>query len=137
VLGSLTKLLACPGLRAGYVLCGDRALLDRLRRRQPQWSVNGLVCDALPELLATVDLAGWAAGTAARRDRLAAVLRAHGYEPRRSQANWLLIDAADLRERLARRGILVRDCTSFGLPGVVRIAVPTDDGLERLERALA
>jgi hypothetical protein len=31
----------------------------------------------------------------------------------------------------------VRDCTSFGLPDHVRIAVPDAEGLERLDRALA
>jgi hypothetical protein len=42
----------------------------------------------------------------------------------------------DLREALARHAVVVRDCTSFGLPDHVRIAVPDDHGLERLERAL-
>ena len=137
VLGSLTKLLACPGLRVGYVLCEDAGLLERLRRRQPQWSVNGLACDALPDLLAPVDLQGWAKATAALRDELAAVLARHGYQPKRSDANWLLVDAPDLRERLATQAILVRDCTSFGMPGTVRIAVPDEGGLHRLDAALA
>jgi histidinol-phosphate/aromatic aminotransferase/cobyric acid decarboxylase-like protein len=136
VLGSLTKLLACPGLRAGYVVAEDTGLVDRLRRRQPQWSVNGLVCEALPDLLATVDLRAWARATVSLRDDLACLLTAHGFTPRPSAANWLLVDAPDLRERLARHAILVRDCTSFGMPGTVRIAVPTEAGLARVERAL-
>lgn len=136
VLGSLTKLLSCPGLRAGYVLSADTDLLDRLRTRQPQWSVNGLVCAALPDLLATVDLPGWAEAVRVRREALAAVLRVHGLEPRPSDANWLLVDAPGLRERLAPHGVLVRDCASFGMHGVVRIAVPGEDALARLDRAL-
>src|SRR4051812_11031777 len=60
VVGSLTKLLACPGLRVGYVLGGPRL-------RQPAWSVNGLVCAALPDLLEGVDLTAWAAGVAGLR----------------------------------------------------------------------
>jgi histidinol-phosphate/aromatic aminotransferase/cobyric acid decarboxylase-like protein len=52
-------------------------------------------------------------------------------------APWVLVDGAgDLRARLARRGVLVRDCTSFGMPGTVRIAVPDERGLARLEAAL-
>jgi histidinol-phosphate/aromatic aminotransferase/cobyric acid decarboxylase-like protein len=136
VLGSLTKLLACPGLRVGYVLCPHDELASRLAVRQPRWSLNGLAAAALPDLLDAVDLAAWAAATARLRDQLAAILRAAGYEPRRSQANWLLVEAPGLRDRLANRAILVRDCTSFGLPGTVRIAVPNPAGLARVEAAL-
>ena len=136
VLGSLTKLLSCPGLRAGYAMSADTGLVGRLRRRQPQWSVNGLVASALPELLETVDLGAWAAEIRVRRADLEAVLRRHGFAPRPSDANWLLIDAPGLRARLGPLGVLVRDCASFGLPGVVRVAVPGSDGLVRLDQAL-
>ena len=135
VLGSLTKLLACPGLRVGYVLAGAD-LIDRLSARQPRWSVNALVCAALPDLLATVDLATWSKETARLRGDLAALLEDHGLPPAPSDANWLLVEAPGLRPRLAGHGILVRDCASFGLPGTVRIAVPDDEGLARLEAAL-
>ena len=131
VVGSLTKLLACPGLRVGYVV-GD---VDALRVRQPEWSVNGLVCSALPALLDLVDLALWATGIAALRADLVEVLRRHGLTPRPSDAPWVLVDAP-LRDRLAPRGIVVRDCASFGLPGVTRVAVPDERGLERLDEAL-
>ena len=49
----------------------------------------------------------------------------------------MLVDGPGLRERLAARAILVRDCASFGLPGTVRIAVPDARGLARLASALA
>jgi histidinol-phosphate/aromatic aminotransferase/cobyric acid decarboxylase-like protein len=45
-------------------------------------------------------------------------------------------DAAGLRQRLATRGVLVRDCTSFEMPGTLRIDVPDDEGRARLEQAL-
>jgi histidinol-phosphate/aromatic aminotransferase/cobyric acid decarboxylase-like protein len=135
VVGSLTKLLSCPGLRVGYVLA-DPDLVARCRNRQPAWSVNGIVCSALPELLSAVDLAAWSRGTALLRADLTALLAEHGLQAQRSDANWVLVDAPGLRERLAPEGVLVRDCTSFGLPGVVRIAVPDPRGPERLERAL-
>jgi len=136
VVGSLTKLLACPGLRAGYVLA-DGALVARLRERQPTWSVNGLVTSALPDLLAHVDLDGWAADVARLRASLVEVLRRHGFAPRPSDANFVLVPASTgLRDRLARRGVLVRDCATFGLSDHVRIAVPDDAGLVRLADAL-
>jgi histidinol-phosphate/aromatic aminotransferase/cobyric acid decarboxylase-like protein len=134
VVGSLTKVLACPGLRVGYV-AADADVLDALRRAQPEWSVNGLVCRALPELLDTVDLPAWFRTIASLRSDLVAVLKDAGFDPRPSDAPWVLVDAP-LRERLAPKGVVVRDCTSFGLPGITRIAVPDSDGLARLEEAL-
>ncbi|HEX3538938.1 MAG TPA: aminotransferase class I/II-fold pyridoxal phosphate-dependent enzyme [Acidimicrobiales bacterium] len=135
VLGSLTKLLACPGLRVGYVLAAP-GLIERLRRRQPQWAVNGLACAALPDLLAGVDLVAWATETARLRQELVALLARHGLNTAPSDANWVLVTAPALRTALAGHGILVRDCASFGLPGTVRIAVPAAAGRSRLAAAL-
>jgi histidinol-phosphate aminotransferase len=42
-----------------------------------------------------------------------------------SEANFFLVEvgnASDFRQRLLRKKILVRDCTSFGLPHHIRIA---------------
>jgi histidinol-phosphate/aromatic aminotransferase/cobyric acid decarboxylase-like protein len=135
VVGSLTKLLACPGLRIGYLLA-DPALVARCRSRQPAWSVNGLAVSVLPDLLASIDLRGWSAAVAVLRDQLAGVLRQHGLQALPSHANWLLVKAPELRARLAPYGIVVRDCASFGMPDTVRIAVPDEDGLARLDQAL-
>jgi histidinol-phosphate/aromatic aminotransferase/cobyric acid decarboxylase-like protein len=139
VVGSLTKLLGCPGLRIGYVLApaGDASIVERCRRRQPMWSVNGLAVSALPDLLAGADLRSWSAGVRDLREQLALVLGDHGFEPQPSDANWVLVEADGLRARLAPLGIVVRDCSSFGLPHMVRIAAPTPGGLERLDEALS
>ena len=135
VVGSLTKLLACPGLRAGYLLA-DPELVERCRARQPAWSVGGLAAAALPELLAAVDLPAWRDGTADLRDRLVRLLAGHGFGVRPSDANWVLVERGDLRTALAPHGIVVRDCASFGLPELARVAVPSEEGLERLAAAL-
>jgi histidinol-phosphate/aromatic aminotransferase/cobyric acid decarboxylase-like protein len=134
VVGSLTKTFACPGLRLGYVLADDA---ERFARRQPHWSVSALSLACLPDLLAQADLPRWAARIAAARADLVGILTAHGLPVQSADAPWVLVEAAGLRERLAPHGVLVRDCTSFGLPDVARIAVPGHDGLARLERALA
>jgi histidinol-phosphate/aromatic aminotransferase/cobyric acid decarboxylase-like protein len=137
VVGSLTKLFACPGLRLGYVVTRDVDLVERLRGRQPEWSVNSLALALVPRLLAVADLPGWARGIAVLRHELADVLSGAGLRPRPSNANWLLVDGAEgLRERLAGQGILVRDAASFGLRGCVRVAVPDAEGLERFTAAL-
>lgn len=133
VVGSLTKVFACPGLRLGYVLADDPA---RFARRQPHWPVNGLALALLPELLEGADLPAWQQAVADARAGLVAVLAAHGIRAAPSDAPWVLARAPGLRERLAPLGVVVRDCTSFGLPGQVRIAVPAEAGLARLDHAL-
>jgi histidinol-phosphate/aromatic aminotransferase/cobyric acid decarboxylase-like protein len=130
--GSLTKLFACPGLRIGYVLADE---VDRFACTQPEWAVNGLAAAVVAELLETADLEGWAKNIADLRADLTHLLRP--FDPQPSDANWVLCaDAPRLRERLAPLGVLVRDCVSFGLSDHVRVAVPDDAGLERLEDAL-
>jgi len=137
VVGSLTKVFAAPGLRVGYVLAPDDELAARIRERQPEWSLNGLAATLVPELLVRADLVGWRDEIARLRANLAEVLRAHGYEPLPSDASWVLVPSAThLRDALACEGVLVRDCTSFGWPDRVRIAVPDAGGLSRLEQAL-
>lgn len=138
VVGSLTKLLRCPGLRVGYLLAPDPDDIERYAALQPRWSLNGLAAAALPEMLEQVDLPRWRADIAKLRLELRDVLVRHGLTPLRSDANWLLVRGEPhLRTLLAPHGILVRDCTSFGLAGTARIAVPAADGLARLEQALA
>jgi histidinol-phosphate/aromatic aminotransferase/cobyric acid decarboxylase-like protein len=137
VVGSLTKLFACPGLRLGYVLAPDVAFAEQLRRRQPRWSVGSLACAVLPDLLARSDLPRWAGALATSREALTSVLHAAGAEPQASDASYVLVPSAPgLRSHLARRHVLVRDTASFGIPDGVRIAVPNPAGLEQLGQAL-
>ena len=137
VVGSLTKLLACPGLRLGYVLCADDALMGKIRRSQPEWSVNGLAADALADLMRPVDLPAWSSQTAALRAQFAELLRSYELDVHAGHGPWVLVGrSGSLRAKLLTEGIVVRDCTSFGLGGTVRIAVPRPDQFGRLERAL-
>lgn len=135
--GSLTKVFACPGLRVGYVLCPDEARAARLRHRRPEWSVSGLACALVPEVLAVADLPAWAAAVRGLRAGLAGVLAGAGHRVDAADAPWVLVrEAGDLRERLARSGVLVRDCASFGLEDTVRVGVTGEAGLQRLAAAL-
>lgn len=134
VVGSLTKVFACPGLRLGYVLADD---VRRLTAAQPCWPVGGIALAVLPELLAAADLINWRDRISARRQELVELLAAHGLVAQTADAPWVLVEAPSLRERLAPHGVVVRDCASFGLPTTVRIAVPDDRGLARLEEVLA
>jgi histidinol-phosphate/aromatic aminotransferase/cobyric acid decarboxylase-like protein len=132
--GSLTKVFACPGLRLGYLM-GEPELIERLSPRQPRWAVNSLAVGLLPALLERADLPAWRDAIAEAREALTSALP--GVLP--SAAPYVLVEApggaAATRARLARGGVLVRDCTNFGLPGHVRIAIPDEAGLQRLIEA--
>jgi len=131
--GSLTKVFACPGLRAGYVLAPDADFADRIRARQPRWSLNGLACAVVPELVENADLATWSTEIARLRSELLAVLSGAGLETDPSDAPYVLVRrAAGLRDHLAASGVLVRDTASFGIADGVRIAVPDRDGVARV-----
>lgn len=133
VIGSLTKIFACPGLRIGYIISDE---VGRFAARQPEWPVNNLALSVLPEVLQQADLGRWQVEIASLRTDLIEMLRAFDIATEPSDAPWVLAAAPGLRAHLAPHGVLVRDCTSFGLHGHVRIAVPDGRGLAQLERAM-
>jgi histidinol-phosphate/aromatic aminotransferase/cobyric acid decarboxylase-like protein len=135
-LGSLTKLWACPGLRIGYAIAPDEAAAKALRGMQPQWSVSTLAATVVEQLVETSDLTGWSAEVSRRRRELVTVLRGFGLDVTDTDACWVLVNRPDLRRDLLPHGVIVRDCASFGMPGVHRIAVPDDRAAERLQAAL-
>ncbi len=137
-IGSLTKLWACPGLRLGYAIAPSVDGAAAIAARQPAWAVNGLALALVEPLLAATDLPAWAAAIADGRAELVDTLAGHGFTAQPSAANWVLVPGlAQRRAALARHGVLVRDCASFGLDGVARVAVPDGPGRRRLDAALA
>lgn len=145
VFRSLTKFFGIPGLRLGFLAAAPE-LVRRAAALQVPWSVGALAQRAG---LFCLSQEGWAERTldyvARAREALRCGLAAiPGFRPLPSQANYLLVElsrpapsAADLYERLARRGILVRHCGSFGLgERYVRVAVRTTEENDTLLEAL-
>lgn len=138
VIGSLTKVFSCPGLRIGYIMTKDKELLEKISNSQPQWALSSLALAAIPELLALADIKQWSKKISLLKEHLKQILVSYGFSPLDTDANWLLVpDASWVREPLLARGILVRDCANFGLDGVVRMAVPNEEGLYRLNKAFS
>jgi histidinol-phosphate/aromatic aminotransferase/cobyric acid decarboxylase-like protein len=137
-LGSLTKLWSCPGLRLGYVIAPDVERAELIRALQPRWSVNGLALAAMHDFLAVTDLPGWAESIASLRASFTSKLERLGLRVTPSTANWVLVhDATHLRVPLAKTGIVIRDCSSFGLPTTVRIALPKPPEIDRVLTSIA
>ena len=139
VLRSLTKLHAIPGLRLGFLL-GDSDAIARVARQQPSWSVNAAAAAAG---LAALRLTEWEddcrARVVATREQLISALRDAGLPFLASRANFVLLEAGGataFRARMIEFGWVLRDCTSFGLPRHVRIAIPRDDQVAALVGAL-
>lgn len=138
VLRSLTKWWAIPGLRLGYLIAAP-PLVQTLRALQQPWPVNALALAVGVELFRQPDdrhdlrqrLREW---RQALWDALAAM---PGLTPFPTTTNFILcmletlrVTSAEMTQRLADRGILIRNCDSFsGLaPGrFIRVAVRTPD----------
>ncbi len=137
-LGSLTKLWSCPGLRLGYVIAPDIQSAEVIRALQPRWSVNGLALAAMCDFLAVTDPPGWAMSIASLRAKFTGELERLDLHVTPSSANWVLVhDAVHLRMPLAKAGIVIRDCRSFGMPTTVRIALPKPHQVERVLASIA
>jgi histidinol-phosphate aminotransferase len=141
VLRSMTKDFSLGGLRLGY-LAANPARIAALRRIQPPWNVN-----VYAQIAGEVALGcqSWRRETTVHlREYLSSMserLRSYGFEPQPSTVNYFLLPvettAATARDSLLKEGLVVRDCTSFGLPNHIRIAVQKADENERLIAALA
>lgn len=125
VLRSLTKSFAIPGVRVGFAAVAPRAYETLCAHRVP-WNVSSVAQAAA--IAALGDTAYYGESMADLRDakqELLNGLKSAGLEVIAGDANFFLIRSADkksLRQQLLRQGMVVRDCTSFGLPGWIRIA---------------
>ena len=142
VLRSMTKDHALPGLRLGYALARPD-VARAIASIRPPWSASA---GALRAGLAALEPAAQAHVAEARavvaesRRLLNEGFARLGYSVRPSEANFVLVEVGDgaaFRRALLPRGIVVRDCASFGLPAHVRVACKRPAEVERLLSAVA
>jgi threonine-phosphate decarboxylase len=141
VLHSLTKSFSVPGIRFGYGF-GDPDLIEKIEITRPPWSVNAFAESyAILALRHWDDLAESRAALAIEREFLATGIGSLGLRSNPSAANYILVECdrevSSLCHCLAQKNILVRDCTSFGLPTCIRISVRTRDENQILLEALS
>ena len=140
ILKAFTKLYAMAGVRLGYVLCGDTALLEKMRSAGPAWSVSSLAQKAgIAALKETAYAERVRALVKEQRPILAAALKGLGFSVIPGEANYLLFQSrTPLVEPLKEKGILLRACGNYvGLDETwYRAAIRTAEENRRLILAL-
>jgi len=131
VLRTFSKAYGLAGLRVGYGVVPE-SWADAYARVNTPFAASEVGCRAALAALddddhldTTVETARWA------RDYLREHLDAPTWE---SGGNFVLAevgDASAVAEATKRRGIIVRDCSSFGLPECIRISCGTREGTRR------
>ncbi|MEA3442582.1 MAG: histidinol-phosphate transaminase [Chloroflexota bacterium] len=128
VLRSMTKDYAMAGLRLGYGVASEE-IIANLHNISLPWNVNALAQKAGIVALENEDyLNHCRAELEKAKSYLITELSTLGLSPLPSKANFFLVEVGDariFRTELLKRKILVRDCTSFGLPHYIRIAPRT------------
>jgi len=135
VLRSMTKDYGLPGLRLGYaVAC--REIIDSLRPILPPWNVNAVAQQAGSGVLEQEEyLQESLCKTRKAKAFLTGELTRLGFKVMPSDAHYFLVkvgSAPECRRSLLAKGILVRDCSSFGLPQYIRIAPRTFPECQKL-----
>jgi histidinol-phosphate aminotransferase len=139
VLRTFSKVYGLAGLRIGY-LVAPTPVIATLRKIRAPFSVGALAQAAA--VAAVRDRHHWSevrGHTLRCRSELQRMFGQAGFLAVPSQANFVLITTPDeqaLVMRLAQEGIAVRPGTVLGVPGTVRVSVPSDAGLRLLARAL-
>ena len=140
ILKAFTKFYAMAGLRLGYGICGDRALIKAMEHAGPSWNVS------IPAQIAGSAALKEEAYEAATYDWLLKErtflyegllnLELTVYKP---SANYIFFKGTEkLYEEMLEKGILLRQCANYrGLSGeYYRIAVKTRKENEQLLKAI-
>ena len=141
ILKAFTKLYGMAGVRLGYCLCTDEALLARMQAAGQPWAVSSL---AQAAGIAALDETEYVAQVRelikTQRPILASGLRALGLRVIEGRANYLLFRAPEaLGNALRQKGAVLRSCGNY--PGLsacwYRTAVRTEQENRQLLALLA
>ncbi|ADN01916.1 pyridoxal phosphate-dependent aminotransferase [Spirochaeta thermophila] len=139
VLRSMTKDYLLTPLRLGYIVAHPD-IISTLKKAQPPWSVNIPAQEAGRAAIRITDVFArqWRAARNLARD-LRHAIESLGYPTIPSECNFFLShvgDSSGITAALQTLGVVVRDCSSFGLPSYIRIGTRTARDNALLIRAL-
>ena len=127
LLKAFTKRYAMAGIRLGYGLCGNHALLEKMELCVQPWNISTIAQECgIAALKETEYVEHGRRLIFEEKEYLKQEMTKLGLKPYDSQANYLFFHGPeDLFERCVKKQILIRDCSNYiGLePGYYRIAV--------------
>ena len=136
VLRTFSKAYGLAGLRLGYAVVPP-AWGEAYARVNTPFAASEIACRAGLAALEDDDHLERSIRVAREgRERLRAGLETHVWP---SQGNFVLVDVGDgsaVADALAQEGIIVRDCSSFGLPDCIRITAGPEDVMVRVAETL-
>ncbi|GIS81543.1 MAG: hypothetical protein CM1200mP15_01750 [Dehalococcoidia bacterium] len=139
LLRSMTKDYSLTGIRLGYAIASPHIIPD-LSMYQPDWSVNSFAQEAGIAVLNDSEYLEKARDIInTNKDYLTTNLINLGFPVPNSNANFLLVDTGDgldWRNKLLTKGIVVRDCASFGIPDYIRVGIRTLDDCKTLIKTI-
>ena len=143
ILKAFTKLFTMPGVRLGYAICSDPAIIDSFYFHGPDWPVSNLaqaagiaaLDDADRFVRATVEY------VSKQRKHIENELSKLGCRTFESSANYVFFQSPfsfDLREELNKEGIRIRSCSNYRAldDSYYRIAVSTEENNAKLLSAM-
>lgn len=140
LLKAFTKRYAMAGVRLGYGLCSNEALLQRMGEVNQPWNLSVIAQEAGVAALQETEYVEQGRRLIFReREYLRAELQKLGLKVYASLANYIFFRGPEqLWESCLEKGILIRDCSNYpGLEkGYFRVAVRTHEENEKLVQAL-
>jgi histidinol-phosphate aminotransferase len=140
VLRSMTKDYGMPGLRLGYAVA-SREIINCLRPVLPPWNVNSIAQKVGVAMLEREEYLRQSLRQVREAKRyLAGEITRLGFRVVPSDTHYFLVkvgNAPEYRRALLKKGILVRDCTSFGLGEYIRVSPRTMPDCIRLVEAFS
>ena len=149
ILRALTKFFALPGVRLGYGLTYDEAILNEIKNIREPWSVNGVAEIAgktmLLDTLYIHETENWI-----KKEKLwfyEELCKIDNIEATPTETNFILVkllndNAKSFRKKMIENGVLVRDASNFMFldESYIRLAIKdrkkNEQVLEALRRVL-
>ena len=122
ILRGTSKFFAAPGLRLGYAICSNADLISEINKRKDPWTINSIAVVAGTLMFTDQEYINKTrALIGSERDRLYKLFaESNRFKPYKPHGNFMLlkileegITSGDLFDKAIRKGLMIRDCSTF------------------------